>query len=252
MADGTLVATNTAQSRRKPVVSAPHREAPRFWKYLSENWLFAHYKSGFVTGLLLLDGFALLMCLLDYDAFKSVGLEPGAALRVARETIGDGAGLRAAVSVFLFLLAAPLASGLLPHFASRSNQQRGLKAAGAKGAKGRFKEAKNAAAPARQGWRRLILTGGWMIVAVHFILTFAISGFTLVAYSMQNLSSWQDQAPNYTFTSSWMWVVGGINWLYSGIFLPVILKFGARFVGREGPHFGEVLREVSTEFSAEH
>ncbi len=245
--EGKVISTQAEQPKSRSSVSRPSSTTRRWWKYLNDSWLFTHYKAGFVGALLLIDALALVTCLVDYDAFKNIGLKPVAAFRVAWETVGESASLKTAASVFFFFLLTPFASGVLSHFAQRPRQHRGK----GSGAKNRVKE-KNTGGKTLKGWRRLFLTAGWKIVAAHLLLACVISAFTLMAGAMENLAGYRDKAPNYSFNSSWMWVVSGINWLYSGIVLPVILKFAARSVGREGPHFSDVFKEGVTEFSAEH
>jgi hypothetical protein len=244
--DGKLVSRRVARPPRGSVALAPISWTRRFWNYLGDSWLFNHYKAGFVSALLLLDTVAIAMCWVDYDTFSKGGLKPISALRVAFETVGENDNLKAAVLVLVFFAGVPFLTGLFPHFANRNDRQRSV------GGNRRAQDANDVAAPALRGWRRVFLTKGWWVVGGHFLFAFAISVFTLLAQSMQTLSGWRGQASTYSFASSWMWVVGGINWLYSVIVFPVFLKFAARSVGQERPHFGEVLREVSTEFSAEH
>jgi hypothetical protein len=237
--------------RSRAVASRPASSANRLWAFLNDSWLFNHYKAGFVSTLLVLDVVALAMCLKDYNVFTSAGLNPVAALRVAIESLDQSGSLKSAVLVFVFFLVAPFAVGLVPHFFLRGDKRREAGARRATSTRYRVRDSKNETNPALKGWQRLLLTRGWWVIVGHFALALVVSAFTLLAQSMQILSGWRGQAPNYSFTSYWMWVVGAINWLYSGIMLPVFLKFFARSFGQERPRFGEVLREVTTELPAE-
>jgi len=209
------------------------------------SWPVENYKAGFVGGLLIFDAVALCLYAVDVLRFVSRGLALDSAWRMAKESISKGESIASAIWVFAFFaVVVPFVVGLAMRTFRSLNESRKQSAKGAKSQT----TPKKADALAKSSFLGINFKS---VAILHIGFALTIPVLTVIAQSMQTLCGWQNEANSYSFTSLWAGAVAWINWLNSGIFVPVFLKFLARFFGHEQPHVGEVFKEVGTEFPAD-
>jgi len=249
--DGSAVKRRTLRPRRQTAASKRVFLHKPLWQRVYDR-----YKAGFVGCLLVLDTLALGVFLVDAARFVVVrGKTLGATGRVAGDAASQGEIITPVLSVLaFFLIALPFVTSLLPKYLEPDARAGGRKAVGAgrrAARRSRSPRVQQILVASRPRWKRLLLARGRPVVCGHLAIAVLIPFLTVLAYTMQVLCGFQNHNAVNSFASYWMVVVERINWMSSVIFVPTLLKFVVRFFGHEGPHVGEVFKEVGTEFKME-
>ena len=180
-----------------------------------------YWRAGVVSGLLIVDGLALIICVIDIARYPNKGAFISA-LCVSWEkgTEGEGIGLAIAVLMF-FIIGLPmlvlLASSLIGP---------------------------------RERWPRILSGKGRAILVSHALASIALAGFAIVALSMEVLSGYENNdGVRYSFVSTWLTIVLLGKPLWASYISPIIRKFFIRIGPHENPNIREVAKEVLTEES---
>jgi hypothetical protein len=179
-----------------------------------------YWQAGVVRGLLVVDGVALCICLVDAARFKYSGQSLTDAVRVTTEKAAEGEAVVLAAAVLMFFcVALPMVIVLLSSLlAPRALMPRYLREQGNK------------------------------VLAAHLLLSAVIASFTMLAMTMEVLAGYENnEGVKYSFASTWLGIVLLGKPLWVSYVSPIIRKFFIRI--HEKPDIREVAKEVLTEES---
>lgn len=180
-----------------------------------------YWRAGVVSGLLIVDGLALIICIIDIARFANTGALTGA-LRVSWENGIEGEGIGLAIAVLMFfIIALPMLVLLVSSLIGR-----------------------------RERWPRIVGGESRAILVSHVLVSIVLAGFTIIALSMEVLSGYEnDDSARYSFVSTWLAIVLLGKPLWASYISPIIRKFFIRIAPHENPNIREVAKEVLTEES---
>lgn len=196
-----------------------------------------YWWEGFNSGLLLLDGVMLLLCLHDLVHFHSLNLSLVSSIRVAWEAGIEGNSVLLSLSVFLFyMLALPTLWALLSALFNRKDP---------------MDDKQMAMFVHREDYRNgfFFQPGKGKFIA-HLSISLFMAMFTAVAMAMEVLSGFSrdvDGHSTYYFVSWWLVIVFLGQPIWAVYVSPIIRKLVVRSADRRKAHPGEVAAEVFTE-----
>jgi hypothetical protein len=158
----------------------------------------SYWRTGIVSGLIILDCFVICVCFVDAVRFMYHGLSYTTAIRVAFESALDGNFVWSAVAVLaFFVVGLPMGIALLSSMV----------------------------APLER-WPKLLRSQKKSTLLMHTLLSSLIALLTMVAAGMEVLSGWQKtKVIGYSFVSIWLAVVLMGQPVYVFYISPIIKKF---------------------------
>ncbi len=180
------------------------------------------------TGLLLIDGVVLLLCLADVLRIHALGLSLRDVVSVSMEAAREGESVVLSIIVFAtFMMALPMLCALLE------------------------------AALHSKTWVTLLRPYGWKIFVLHLLIAVLLAGFTAAEVTAEVLSGFvwvaKAQPHSYRYVSWWLVIVFLGQPIWALYISPIIRKFLIRASGDHKRDFSEVVKEVVTEDGvAEH
>jgi hypothetical protein len=180
----------------------------------------SYWRTGIVSGLIILDCFVICVCFVDAVRFMYHGLSYTTAIRVAFESALDGNFVWSAVAVLaFFLVGLPMGSALLSSMV----------------------------APLER-WPKLLRSQKKSTLLMHTLLSSLIALLTMVAAGMEVLSGWQKtKVIGYSFVSIWLAVVLMGQPVYVFYISPIIKKFFMRVSAAHDTKIKDVIEEVVSE-----
>jgi hypothetical protein len=224
----------------------------------TSTWSHEYWSAGIVGGLVLLESFALFVCLLDLVHFLFTGLSVADAWTLVLEKTPFEKWVATAEAAFVFgvfFLLLPAANAALlaalRNLAERATNHRKQKASD-----GSISQPVSIQVQPTEGsqvsrWmQRALMRRGRSVRVLHLFISFAIAGFTVLMESMQVLtgnSYTTGTALRPSFFSLWLSIVFAVKIVTPAFFLPVARKYLVRMFGGEHPRIFEVLSEIFTE-----
>jgi hypothetical protein len=257
-AESALPANPTPRPQAVTASQALTKEGTSSSAARTHSWIYEHWSAGIVGGLVLLESFALLVCLIDLAHFLFTGLAIGDAWALVLEKPPFEKWTAAAeaafvFAVFFFLLPAANAGllAVLRSLAERTANHRKQKAAEGSASQPVSIPTQPSAGTLISRWlQRASIRRGKTIWILHLLISVAISASTVLMESIQVLTGngyTTGGSLHPSFFSLWLSVVFAVKIVTPAFFLPVARKYLVRMFGGEHPRIFEVLSEIFTE-----
>jgi len=254
-----------ADSPSPPSLTAGPQPVPGSQAYEGRNsspvappstWMQQHWSAGIVGGLVLIEAFALFVCLIDLAHFLLTGLSVVDAWTLLAEKAPFEkwtAVIEAAFVFCLFFLLFPIANAAListfRNLAEKAGNRR--KQQPTSGSVSPAVPIQPFVRSVLSRWLlRALMRRGQKVWILHLLLSLTVSFFTILMESMQVLAGNSytiGSSLHPSFFSLWLSVVFAVKIITPAFFLPVARKYLVRLFGGEHPHVFEVLSEIFTE-----
>jgi hypothetical protein len=254
----SVVPTNPTPGPQAVAASQAGNEGTSSSVTRTHSWIYKHWAAGIVGGLVLLEGFALLVCLIDVVHFFFTGLAvtDAWALVLERPAFEKWTAIAEAGFVFaVFFLLLPAANAgllaVLKGLAEGAANRRKQKASeGSAPVPVPIQVQPSAGALLSHWLQGTLMRRGKAVWTLHILISVAISGCTVLMESIQILTGnghTTGGTLHPSFFSLWLSVVFAVKIVTPAFFLPVARKYLVRMFGGEHPHIFEVLSEIFTE-----